>query len=273
MNQEKILLQIETGLADLKSFMRKLQLDSRLHKIDVDLIKQKIRNLYDSAILLEADPEVEPKATVSDIKKQETLQVDEEYDDSFHKEKRWNETKDDVLRAEDLVTESHDEENEVQDKVKEGKEVETEKVVEQKQESVSDKEVFSETEKTVEPEKVKKPETKEKVTGQPDLFSASETLADKLSGSSKSTVAEKLVKGSLTSLKEFIGINDKFLFINELFKGDMRNYTNALNELDSLKTLDGAFTYLFELKIQNQWDDELEAYIKLKELIEKKFAE
>jgi len=264
MNQEKILLQIETGLADLKSFMRKIKPEAKLHQIDIDLIKQKVRNIYDAASMLEADLQAELKATVSDIKKPEIVHPDEGYDDSFQKEKHWNETKENVLRAEDLVTEPHDEEIEsatienIQEVKPEEKEPKEEKEVENLKVEEEVQEINAE---------------ENDLPNQPDLFSTSETIADKLTEKSKPTLADKLIKKSLSSLKELIGINEKFLFINELFKGDMRNYSNALEELDNLETFEGANTYLFELKIQNQWSDDLDAYLKLKELIEKKFKE
>ncbi len=266
MNQEKILLQIETELADLKSFVRKLKPDARLHQLDIDLLKQKIRNIYDTAMFLESAPEAVLKANVSDIKKPQPETEEEFFDDSFQKEKRWNESKQDVLKAEDLVTEPQDENVKdnpgapsVDDKL-------DEKVVEAGEKT--------EEENTLtQPVEAHPEEVKNETVDQPDLFSTSETVADKFTEKATPTVAEKLTQKSLESLKQLIGINEKFLFVNELFKGDLRSYNNALNELDSLKTLEGANTYLFELKVQNQWADDLEAYLKLKELIEKKFVE
>lgn len=260
MNQEKILLKIETELADAKSFVRKLKPDAKLHTLDIDLLKQKIRNVYDTVMQLEAAPEAVMKANVSDIKKPQPEVKEEFFDDSFQKEKHWNESKQDVLKAEDLVTEPQDEEQEY---VKPAK-TNTVNEFEMKKETNSpENPLFNE--KTVETEKSK--------TGQHDLFSASETVADKFSEKTTPTIAEKLTQKSLKSLKQLIGINEKFLFVNDLFKGDLRNYNNALDELDSLKTLEGANTYLFELKVQNQWADDSAAYLKLKELIQNKFTE
>ncbi len=281
MNQEKILLQIETELSDLRSFVKKLKPDARVHQIDIDLIRQKVRSLYETTLLLESFPEATLKATVADMKKPlQVSETKEEYDDSFQKEKNWNESKDNVLKAEDLVAEPQDEPEEQEEKdtrvevLKEKVEVPQEPQEKVNKDEVPDEPVKEETEPAEETEKEVAGTEWEEEPAPPDLFSAApDTVADKLSGKASPTLAEKLSQKKLESLKKNIGINEKFLFINELFNGDMGSYNSAINELDSLKTLEGANTYLFELKIQNQWPDDLEAYKKLKELIENKYAE
>ena len=47
--------------------------------------------------------------------------------------------------------------------------------------------------------------------------------------------------------------------------------TEILDEINVLPTKKGVDTYLFELKIEFQWADDNEAYIKLKELLDRKF--
>ena len=72
-------------------------------------------------------------------------------------------------------------------------------------------------------------------------------------------------------LKSVIGINDKFLFVNELFGGSMEKYNKSIENLNDLKTLNGAMIYLNELKIELQWNSSNEAYQKLKDLVSHKF--
>ena len=64
--------------------------------------------------------------------------------------------------------------------------------------------------------------------------------------------------------------NEKFLFINELFNGDMTRYNKILDEINEFTTSKGVETYILELKVQSQWGDDNEAYHKLKELCERK---
>ncbi len=85
------------------------------------------------------------------------------------------------------------------------------------------------------------------------------------------TLAAKLQQNPVRDLKSVIGINDKFLFVNELFGGSMEKYNKSVENLNDLKTLNGAMIYLNELKIELQWNSSNEAYQKLTELVKRKF--
>lgn len=101
-------------------------------------------------------------------------------------------------------------------------------------------------------------------------LSTGETLGDKMMGEDLS-LAAKLQQNPVRDLKSVIGINDKFLFVNELFGGSMEKYNKSIENLNDLKTLNGAMIYLNELKIELQWNSSNEAYLKLKELVSRKF--
>ena len=101
-------------------------------------------------------------------------------------------------------------------------------------------------------------------------LSTGETLGEKMMGEDNS-LAAKLQQNPGRDLKSAIGINDKFLFVNELFGGSMEKYTKSIENLNDLKTLNGAMIYLNELKIELQWNSSNEAYLKLKDLITSKF--
>ena len=101
-------------------------------------------------------------------------------------------------------------------------------------------------------------------------LSTGETLGEKMMGEDNS-LAAKLQQAPGRDLKSVIGINDKFLFVNELFGGSMEKYTKSIENLNDLKTLNGAMIYLNELKIELQWNSSNEAYLKLKDLVSRKF--
>ena len=101
-------------------------------------------------------------------------------------------------------------------------------------------------------------------------LSTPETLGDKLMQEDHS-LAAKLQQNPQQDLKSAIGINDKFLFVNELFGGSMEKYNKSIENLNDLKTLNGAMIYLNELKIELQWNSSNEAYQKLRDLVAKKF--
>jgi hypothetical protein len=113
------------------------------------------------------------------------------------------------------------------------------------------------TEKMEPPSAEVKPAKSRKKDGV-DLFSLAEkeTLADKFKETQKSmndkiasgkpdkTLADKIGKSTITSLKNAIGINDKFLFINELFKGDIQEYNKTIDKLNSYSMLEECTDYL-----------------------------
>ena len=99
-----------------------------------------------------------------------------------------------------------------------------------------------------------------------------ETLGERLQQEQDPTLADKLQHSALNSLQSAIGINDKFLFVNELFNGSMEKYNRSIANLDDLKTLNGALIYMNELRIELQWNSSNEAYKKLVELVHRKFG-
>ncbi len=58
----------------------------------------------------------------------------------------------------------------------------------------------------------------------------------------------------IVNLKDSIGVNEKFLFINELFEGDIEAYNEAVNKLNSFNNLDEAFDYINQLNDSYSWD-------------------
>jgi len=117
-----------------------------------------------------------------------------------------------------------------------------------------------------------------------DLFSTTEpTVADKFKDESKSineqivdnkedeSIAAKMQKEQIKDLKLAIGLNEKFLFINELFNGDLKAYTDAVDSLNNQVKLDEALHILDEMKLKNKWNEADDSYLKLLNLVERKF--
>ena len=97
------------------------------------------------------------------------------------------------------------------------------------------------------------------------------TLGDMLEQSEDKSLAARLQRKPVSDLITAIGINDKFLFLNELFGGSMEKYNKSIRSLNSFSTLLGAKTYMNELQIEFQWDCTSEAYKKLNDLVERRF--
>ena len=52
----------------------------------------------------------------------------------------------------------------------------------------------------------------------------------------------------------------------------MERYNRILDELNGFSSLKGAQTYLTELAVEYQWNTEDPAYLKLADMIERKFS-
>ena len=97
------------------------------------------------------------------------------------------------------------------------------------------------------------------------------TLGDLLEKTEDNSLAARLQRKPVSDLISAIGINDKFLFLNELFSGSMEKYNKSIRSLNSFSTLLGAKTYMSELQIEFQWDCSSDAYKKLADLVERRF--
>ena len=97
------------------------------------------------------------------------------------------------------------------------------------------------------------------------------TIGDILEKTEDNSLAARLQRKPVSDLISAIGINDKFLFLNELFNGSMEKYNKSIRSLNSFSTLLGAKTYMSELQIEFQWDCNSDAYKKLNDLIERRF--
>jgi hypothetical protein len=148
-------------------------------------------------------------------------------------------------------------------------EIEVEKGIEMQQEIVEETVEITEPAQPVEEIKITETKTARSTI---DLFSTTgePTIFDKISYDKEPSIADKMRQMRIADLRQAIGINEKFLFINELFNGDMGKYNKALDELNEMKTKEGVVTYFIELKIHNQWKEDNEAFIKFKELLDRK---
>jgi len=115
----------------------------------------------------------------------------------------------------------------------------------------------------------------------PDIFSSLQTIVDRyktpdstlneamaISNSSTVNTAVKQVR----DLKSSIGINEKFLFINELFKGNMKEYTDTIVALSDTETLESVHEILAPLKSRYGWRDDSDAYATLIDFLQRRFV-
>jgi hypothetical protein len=110
-----------------------------------------------------------------------------------------------------------------------------------------------------------------------DLFSTAfdseaKTVAEEISEKvNEESLAEKFQKNKITDLKEAIGINEKFYFINELFDGVMKEYNEAIETLNSKPLKEEALNHSKQIKEERDWKEDAEAFGQLKGILERKF--
>ncbi|MEO6219076.1 MAG: hypothetical protein ABIO81_01515 [Ginsengibacter sp.] len=72
----------------------------------------------------------------------------------------------------------------------------------------------------------------------------------------KTELAEKLTDAPIKDLRKAIGVNDRFLFINELFRGDEAMYERSIKTINNFSILAEAEYWIRrELKIKIGWTD------------------
>lgn len=86
-------------------------------------------------------------------------------------------------------------------------------------------------------------------------------------------VAEVLKREPVRDLKKAIGINDRFVFVNELFRGDEVMYERSIKTINAFHVLQEAeFWIERELKLKLGWDDSKEAVRHFIQLVRRRFS-
>lgn len=98
------------------------------------------------------------------------------------------------------------------------------------------------------------------------------SLNDKLK-QSKTEIADRLGEMPVKDLKQAIGINDKFQFIQELFRGDIDMYERSIKTINECHSLQEAEYWIErELKIRQGWLDDTRPVQHFYSLVKKRFS-
>jgi len=74
-------------------------------------------------------------------------------------------------------------------------------------------------------------------------------------------------------LRKAIGINDKFVFLNELFNGDEAMYDRSIKTINNFHVLQEAEYWINrELKLRLGWNDTKEAVQHFYQLVRRRFS-
>jgi hypothetical protein len=81
------------------------------------------------------------------------------------------------------------------------------------------------------------------------------------------SLANRLRSKPITNIKSAIGINDKFQYLNDLFKGSVQDYNESLDALNNFSNLPDAEAHFNILRVKYGWDMENPSTAGLYELV------
>ncbi|MDB5196443.1 MAG: hypothetical protein JWP88_814 [Flaviaesturariibacter sp.] len=99
-----------------------------------------------------------------------------------------------------------------------------------------------------------------------------ESLNDRLKGE-KTELAQSLKNEPIKDLRKGIGVNDKFLFINELFRGDEAMYERSIKTINAFHILPEAEYWINrELKVKLGWSDTKDTVQHFYQVVRRRFS-
>jgi hypothetical protein len=99
----------------------------------------------------------------------------------------------------------------------------------------------------------------------------SASLNEKLK-QAKIELGDSLVEAPIKDLKKAIGVNDRFLFINDLFRGDEVMYERSIKTINSFSIYPEAEYWIKrELKLKLAWNDKNEVVKQFDQLVKRRF--
>ncbi len=134
---------------------------------------------------------------------------------------------------------------------------------EQKNESVTStlNSLFADSENEQTETKQEKPAT---------LFDNKEEKVEVLSDKQES-IGDRFFSQTKNDLRVAIGINYKFMFINDLFSGDIKEYENFINQLNEMTSFTASMDIINQKRLVYKWAATSPAYANLVDIIQKRF--
>jgi hypothetical protein len=283
---EKISYQIES----LDKF------DENIPSVHIDAIKANIIKLYDEVLAMERSQinasvnipqeNIVVENNISESEIEENIVVEDEIRESEVEENIVAEDEiseseiEENIVAEDEISESEIEENIVaEDEISES-EIE-ENIVAEDEISESEIEENIDVEYKIEEKIEEKIDEVSDVENEPTLFGTFRQTVktfnrnhDDLNSSysSVATIADTIAVKHLKDIKQSISISDKFLFIGELFCGDVKDYTDSVLALNDCQSFEESMQIIEALQEKYSWEDETLAVSTFKNIVKRRFA-
>ena len=278
-DQNSVIFQIDEILNKMSNQVNFLIRNNKLmNQLDVDLLMENTRKLYDTLCSVKCNMDVDSiPMEIEEVEEEfgnSEIQEEEEFEDVFESSEIEEEYEEFESDFEDDIEEDLEEEEFGDSGVQDEEEIEDEEGEEEFRDSGIQGEEDIEEEKEEEQEQEEQQQEQEDsgIRAYKKVYTIdAQTLGDKLESAADTSLAARLQRKPVADLAAAIGINDKFLLLNELFGGSMEKYNKSIRALNNFSTLLGAKTYMSELQIEFQWDCESDAYRKLDDLVERRF--
>ncbi len=208
----------------------------KIPAIEFDLAMEDIRRLYDCFLVVKSIvPEV--KAEPVALREEESATVIEEAESV-------------VSVKEAVATEPADQPESGTPSIKEPVAVEG-KAEEDKREKTTTKKILADQLKLKEQQSIH------------DLIAA---------GYSDTSISTRMQHHPISNLKSAIGINEKFIFVYELFNGNVQQYSEAIDQLNSMPGRNEAIALMEILREKYHWDIENMAFHKLVDMVTRRYS-
>jgi hypothetical protein len=103
-------------------------------------------------------------------------------------------------------------------------------------------------------------------------FEYPESLNDRLK-ENKKELSHSLTSSPIKDLRKAIGVNDRFLFMNELFRGDEAMYERSIKTIQNFSIYaEAEFWIKRELKVKIGWLDNDPIVKQFEQLVKRRFA-
>ncbi len=105
-----------------------------------------------------------------------------------------------------------------------------------------------------------------------DHTALEESLNDRLK-QGKTELMEVLKETPVKDLRKAIGINDRFIFLNELFRGDENTYERSIRTINNFNIYaEAEFWISRELKLKLGWDTSSPTVVHFDQLVKRRFS-
>ncbi len=253
MNKKELHKKLIKDIQDIYSIANRFENPEQIHPLDIDLALSKVRNLYELLLSLNYQAIYSHEYQKEEILTN-TTQTEEKIEPApTHKIQVTKEPEPEPEEPKEIIPEVIDE---------------PELIIEAptKKEIIIEETPAQEIEKKEIIEPNHNDDSHEIVADRFQSNNFNDNIAKK---NIKKDVSSKMQSKPINDINSAIGLNDKFIFIRELFSGDKDHYMETIQLLNNFDTFENAIEFLNE---NFDWDNDNPTFERLKELVRRKYS-